>query len=231
MKCEEKAIEEICSQLKYHIIYEGCKRDEFCYTFSNETKTHKITHYNKRDGPFWDLCFLHEHVHALHTETLPASFYDNPEIKHIPPDSKEEFIYYFRVARDWYVTGYMMVKCPKKTKKMIQADCVDILNKINEKMPCSDILIAGLCCAQSKKYNGVDIIDQYRISDVANVLLKYPPYEPSEEGLYNIVTELTDSLGYFKIYKECGDNWKVKQTKQLPSSASRSDIFGQLVSH
>jgi len=216
MNCIQTAINGICESLTFPIKYQLWDKEDFRWSFENET--HLICHPKKEGNDYWDLYALHEHVHALHKETLPNLFSTNPPVEGIPYGYDRDLFCYFNCARDWFVAGYMMDKCPNDTKNLIEKEFQEVSAQSTADMPDANFLIAGLVSAQSKLHLGGECMELEKAFKVADILMKINPSEPTLDNLYCITKELTDFFGYFKITLTQTEGWSAKAIRTLPFS-------------
>jgi len=227
MNCIQAAINGICESLSFPIKYQLWDKEDFRWNFENET--HFICHPKKERNDYWDLYMLHEHVHALHKETLPNLFSTNPPVERIPYGYDRDLFSYFNCARDWFVAAYMMDKCPNDTKSLIAKEFQEISAQSTADMSDADFLIAGLVSAQSKLHLGGECVSIEKASKVAEILMKTKPSEPTLDNLYCITKELTDLFGYFTITLTQSEGWSAEVIGTLPSSKSGGNRTASLM--
>ncbi|HVN96775.1 MAG TPA: hypothetical protein VMT62_10120 [Syntrophorhabdaceae bacterium] len=202
MDSVNKAIADIKSQLQWPV---ECKISDL----ENQAPSWSLSYTHRISYPK-NTCLLdilHEHLHALDRERLPAQYSDGiPPIDNCPWGFEVRVNYYFNVVRDWTVNFRIATLCPDSAREWIEQDYHDKLNIIQQARTPEDKLIVGLAFAEYAKFLGksdIPTIEDKDIQRVFEVIIDVPT-EPNLDELHIAVDALASIFDEFRVQKCIG---------------------------
>lgn len=216
MNAVQTAMRNTLKSLKHDVRFKK-HRYYLGYDFRDE---HHVIYYCVGEVQYREIYLLHELSHAIHYETLPLSFSENPRVVSLSHDMADEVGYYFGAVRDWFVLGRLYELCPEETLDLIRYEIEGIEKKYCSNLPFSDKLIAGLICAQGIYFlqeKSERLESDEKVKAISDILLSVSPHCASVENLCAAVNRLLKIFGHFVLEPttESAEAWIVKQVKEI----------------
>ena len=164
--------------------------------------------------------YLHEMGHALLAEQVHPQFSRPYFTKGIDPALKNTYLPLFDAALDWFVQSLLMEMAPGP-----QGDDIDDRFRQTAHMLCQGdvlpslefVVDSGMALASFRKYRGLEIEMQGKLSNVVEAFMRTAPEKPTLFGLHGLVRRL---MAIFEMHTaslacELGfERWRIDPVKR-----------------